>query len=1473
MNAYLSHRYSQLFTLLIILGSLTVRAQEDIIARNAPVLSLDINKDKSEAVFTDGVGIFVVDVDAFTVKDSLFIPLPANSAISEVVYVNSNQSIILAKTIRPGFYMHSFLTYPLDSTYMINIHTKTIVSRFANNVQIATGSLASKFALISESWYTYEDKEGNTNFGVSSNDILLYPENTKHHLPKKVSTFCISSDNTKMALLYYQNDDTKAEQPYLLEIRSLPDFGVVSTQPIALKCEYTSLIPGSTYHTYCMGPKLYFDDKSTYLIVEKPERRLNELAYKNANFIQIFHCSTGKLMTNIPNLTVQEIGVRHKNYWAKDGNSIVEFDLESKVKKTEIWANLTPFSSLDLFKFINDSFVLVTGTKSYNEAFGEGSVTGLYKYSLKDNAAYSKITSTLPSDTFFNPDAAFIQNNAFKKGVVQQSHDKSILISSAENHLQIWQAEKRKKLYDFTFDSKTLSFLDQTGTRILLIEANEQTGWSDFNLKLLDLKTGITHNRSFTDIEYGDFSFSATSQCISKTIDDSTTSFICTDGWSKLWEINSRTLEIQLLKDFKEEAFDFTVIKNLYSPGNSDTIYLNTHSYTMDQNYNETKNKSSTLVAYSMHKKEEIRLPRIQNEHPIYQHNNSLIYQENGQISILNLKNGKSEEIKTPKDFKLHTVTTSNLELYLALTPKSVTDSSVIFILDIKTLQKKTECKLDYGQLFFDDKYGINYEHSGQLFTFYPTQLQNIAWNNDQNLFTQKDDISLTASGLLLYKNEWLLNLATLEIEDQFPSFLYSTLVSTAGKDELLQIENNSYKTDKEKPHFILKTYDIATQKIAWQSEKQPFEKGTWGMNKIVSSPNNKYAVVYENPIFSKATSCVLLNLDTKKLVHLQNKDGFGAVQFSKDEETVILGSMCFSTADGKKQKSTIPTYDTSILYDGQFVELKILDKGTTYYARQYVSTVSYLADIQLIVAGSKNGNVLFWDLNNKSPKKIIAVGSASVLRIFKNEDKLFLLMKNSEIKVVDLNTLSLDATIAFFEKGDEVSLVWYTPQGYFKADKSDIRNFHFVKDLASFPLINYEVLLNRPDTLMARLGFTDEALQRTYKMAYQRRLKRNGIESSDDFLSQHRPQLQLINGEEIHPIATSPHMTLEVKTITSNDNNTLINTYINGVKVASNGVTKQEVLSIPIILSSGENNISVIANENGVESEPISLAIYNNAVKRQPRIYYVGIGVSQYLDSSMNLRYADKDVRKMSAFLQDKYGETVLIDTLTNEEATKSNVLALKENLKSTSVDDIVILAFSGHGLLNAQQNFYFATHDIDFENPALNGLSYDDVAFLLDDIPARKKLLLIDACHSGEIDSEEDLRITKFTNKNVTESTPKGASVVESNSDKTGLNASLDLMKSLFYDTDRGNGAFVISAAGGKEFAYEDEKWGNGVFTYSIINAISKLNYDARKSGAQGVKISKLKKEVYNQVEELTDGMQKPTSRAENVEWDWEL
>src|SRR5690606_37177422 len=149
----------------------------------------------------------------------------------------------------------------------------------------------------------------------------------------------------------------------------------------------------------------------------------------------------------------------------------------------------------------------------------------------------------------------------------------------------------------------------------------------------------------------------------------------------------------------------------------------------------------------------------------------------------------------------------------------------------------------------------------------------------------------------------------------------------------------------------------------------------------------------------------------------------------------------------------------------------------------------------------------------------------------------------------------------------------------------------------------------------------------------------------------------------------------------------------------------------------------------------------------------------------------------------------------------------------------------------------------------------------------------LLIDACHSGEVDKEYMAEISKTTNSVEIASIPvggKGAHPVNVKP-KVGMENSFDLMKELFANLSKSNGSVIVSAAGGMEYAFEGNDWKNGVFTYCFINGLEHLFADQNKNGK--ITISEIKNYVSQQVEVITKGKQKPTSRQENVENDFEL
>jgi hypothetical protein len=154
------------------------------------------------------------------------------------------------------------------------------------------------------------------------------------------------------------------------------------------------------------------------------------------------------------------------------------------------------------------------------------------------------------------------------------------------------------------------------------------------------------------------------------------------------------------------------------------------------------------------------------------------------------------------------------------------------------------------------------------------------------------------------------------------------------------------------------------------------------------------------------------------------------------------------------------------------------------------------------------------------------------------------------------------------------------------------------------------------------------------------------------------------------------------------------------------------------------------------------------------------------------------------------------------------------------------------------------------------------------LDGIKPLKKTLLIDACHSGEIDKDE----VQLAEADVKEEGDVQFRVVGNTaSPKLGVQNTSELTKSLFTDLRKGTGATVISSAGGMEFAMEGDDWNNGLFTYCLIKGIQSKEADV--NGDKEIWLSEIQQYVSEQVFELSGGRQHPTSRIENQTVDFRV
>lgn len=464
------------------------------------------------------------------------------------------------------------------------------------------------------------------------------------------------------------------------------------------------------------------------------------------------------------------------------------------------------------------------------------------------------------------------------------------------------------------------------------------------------------------------------------------------------------------------------------------------------------------------------------------------------------------------------------------------------------------------------------------------------------------------------------------------------------------------------------------------------------------------------------------------------------------------------------------------------------------------------------------------------------------------------------------------------------------TADNYYLAPPAAVAQLHYAQGFNTYSFEQFDLRYNRPDKVLQALGTPDTALVGSYRRAYNKRLRRLRADTTV-LASGAVPVARIANRNELPIAQTQPTLMLHIRATDPHVPLTQLQVWVNEVPIfGSRGcrLPKRTGLALDttiiVMLSDGSNRIETsVTNAKGAESyrSPF-FTTYTPAKPTDYRLFFVGIGINRFAEPGHDLHWSVKDIRDLTYSFSDRYGD-IKIDTLMDRQVTVANVRQLRRVLQQTTVHDKVVVAYSGHGLFNATQDYFLSTYDVDFLNPTAKGLAYQELEGLLDSIPARRKLLLLDACHSGEVDRQEQQRQTAILPHLQTEGIrAKGATNV--GAPRVGLATSFELMQSLFTDVSRHTGTTVIAAAAGTQLALEKNSLKNGVFTSCLLETMS-FDYDnsarmydyVTKSYGSGTKghlsVYDLQAIINERVSALTLGLQVPTTRAGLHSTDWDV
>ena len=226
-------------------------------------------------------------------------------------------------------------------------------------------------------------------------------------------------------------------------------------------------------------------------------------------------------------------------------------------------------------------------------------------------------------------------------------------------------------------------------------------------------------------------------------------------------------------------------------------------------------------------------------------------------------------------------------------------------------------------------------------------------------------------------------------------------------------------------------------------------------------------------------------------------------------------------------------------------------------------------------------------------------------------------------------------------------------------------------------------------------------------------------------------------------------------------------------------------------------------------------------------------IGNSEFRQAGLTrLSAPANDVRELAALLEDKAigGFTTKLKLDASLVDARGEIRQLFENRHA---DDLVLLYYSGHGLLDTSGRFYLAMTETDPKNPDASSIDEIWLRDVFNNSRSKRQVVILDCCHSGAFIPDAGTRKKASTGPILTEKT-------------------LD---------PTGHGRFIMAATTAETSAFEQE--GRSLYTRHLVEGLTE---GAAAPKSDKVTIFDLHKFVEQRVIETSKDIMRPQAMSSN-------
>ncbi len=476
------------------------------------------------------------------------------------------------------------------------------------------------------------------------------------------------------------------------------------------------------------------------------------------------------------------------------------------------------------------------------------------------------------------------------------------------------------------------------------------------------------------------------------------------------------------------------------------------------------------------------------------------------------------------------------------------------------------------------------------------------------------------------------------------------------------------------------------------------------------------------------------------------------------------------------------------------------------------INEIVFSAKKDMIISASQDETVKFWDLKDKKLSKSLYLGHKGINHLALMEDETFVVASTVEktIASISLSSFTLVKEINFH--GGIIAEMSLTD-----GDKSVL-------------LASGENSLSSVDIVTGakkEVATSKKLLMKVY----------NPLDTIAFFVANGDKTFSIWKFGANEPTFTSGKLSDQIVSISLAKNSLVVCDF-------SNTVTIWDVASLNLVPRKKSNTFKKaiakdVAPKVAVPEKTTAEVAANLAA--MPKMYAVVVGVSEYQDPKMNLRFADDDAESYYEFLTSPNGGNISKENITllvNQKATRSSIIKEVTNQMRKALDnDMVIVYMACHGMPNMDASeIYLLASDTERDNIEGTGVSYSEIKKIIYNCRADKKLLIMDACHSG------------------------GAGVDEGGARGNLSDAHASMTNRLLTNvSSQGKSVMILNSSSAAQPSKESEQWGggHGVFSYYLLKG---LKGDADENGNGIVDIRELYEYIRSTVSKDTENKQWP-------------